>query len=199
MTGARGFTTNTMRYRRLSYGRRRPQKYLERTDVWYLVLRKSTKVSGDGGRITGLRKFTGRQGDCGELGPVGFAGVEQHPDAPVGPVRHPERDPLIRFARLLMASTGPLVARDACQAAIGWPTVAGSGRAGGSRGRRRDRCSCRRARAPSPAPGSGRRRRRARERPAWRSRRQRPRLAGHPQQAVLGGVTSRRRRAGHRP
>lgn len=36
----------------------------------------------------------GGRGDGGELGPVGLAGVEQHADAPVGPVRDPERDPL---------------------------------------------------------------------------------------------------------
>ena len=33
-----------------------------------------------------------RRGDRGELGPVGTAGVEQHADAPVDEVGHPERD-----------------------------------------------------------------------------------------------------------
>lgn len=46
------------------------------------------------------------------------AGVEQGAGAVVDPVRHPERDHLTRLTRWLIASVGPFVCWQRCQAAI---------------------------------------------------------------------------------
>lgn len=113
---------------------------------------------------SGSSEIHGAPGDGGQLRPVGSTGVERHAHSPVG---HRERDALDAFARSLIASVGPWLVRDVCQAAI----------CGGHRrgvrlnlrisGRGRGRRGCRPARPPSSVRGPGCRSARSRARLLW--------------------------------